>query len=121
MAAGRTATEMARLVVAHIDADHDVRRVADEPGVLFVISGARLSGDRLAELLLETGARSGAAQDYTFHHGGDLIGGHRIEHLLAPVDQRGLRLVRPFLGVATDAFALVVAIDGVAVTVLNAV
>ena len=49
-----------------------------------------------------------AALDHALHHRGDLVGGHRIEHLLAPVDQRRLVLVRPLVGVAAAAFALVV-------------
>ena len=65
--------------------------------------------------------RRGAALDHAFHHRGDLIGGHRIEHLLAPVDQRRLGLVAPLVGVAAAAFALVVLVDGVAVAVLDAV
>ena len=39
-----------RLVVAHIEADDEVRRVADEPGVLLVVGRAGLAGDRPAEL-----------------------------------------------------------------------
>ena len=50
-----------------------------------------------------------------------LIGRHSIKHLLAPVnsvDQFGSLL--PFRGVAATAFARVVLVDGVAITVLNA-
>jgi hypothetical protein len=75
--------------------------------------GAGLARHRFADLLLEACPRCRAAQDHAFHDRGDLIGGHRVEHLLAPVDQRGLGLVTPFLGVAADAFALVMAIDDV--------
>jgi len=40
---------MARLVVAEIDADHEIGGEADEPGVLLVVGGAGLAGDRLAD------------------------------------------------------------------------
>src|SRR2546430_10509496 len=39
-AAGRAAAEMARLVIAEINADHEIGREADEPGVLLVAGGA---------------------------------------------------------------------------------
>ena len=64
---------------------------------------------------------AGAALHDAFHHRGDLIGGHRIDHLLAAVEQGRLGLIVPFGGVAADAFALVVLVDGVAVAVLDAV
>ena len=51
MAAGGALAEIARLVVADIDADREVRREADEPGVLFVVGGSGLAGDRLADFL----------------------------------------------------------------------
>ena len=94
-AAGRASAEMARLVVADIDADRDVGREADEPDVLLVVGGAGLAGDRLADLAQHG---RGAALHDAFHHRGDLVGGHRIEHLLAAVDQRRLGLVRPAVG-----------------------
>ena len=65
--------------------------------------------------------RRGAALHDAFHHRGDLVGGHRIEHLLAAVDQGRLGLILPLVGVAAVAFALVVLVDGVAVAVLDAV
>ena len=63
----------------------------------------------------------GAALHHAFHHRGDLVGGHRIDHLLAPVDQARLGLVLPLVGVAAAAFALVVLVDGAAVAILDAV
>src|SRR3974390_1179199 len=59
--AGRAAREVTRLVVAHIDADHDVGRKPDEPGVPLVVGGAGLASHRLADFLLESGARRGTA------------------------------------------------------------
>jgi hypothetical protein len=50
-AAGRALAHRARLVEADIEADDEVGRVADEPGVLFVVGRAGLAGDRAAELL----------------------------------------------------------------------
>ena len=66
--------------------------------------------------------RRGAALDHAFHDRGDLVGRHRIHHLLAPVDQRRLGLALPALGGrAAAAFALVVLVDGVAVAILDAI
>src|SRR5262249_31548627 len=77
-------TKMTRLVVANINSHYDVPRAPDEPGVLFVVPGPRFSRDRLSDFAHHRGR---PALDDTFHHGCDLIGGHRIQHLLAPVDQ----------------------------------
>src|SRR5262249_55251281 len=110
---------MARLVVAHEHADHEIRRKPDEPDVLLVVGGAGLAGDWLAELFH---GRAGAALDHALHHRGDLIGAHRVEHALAAVDQRRLVLLAvPLSGAAAAAFALIVLVDGLAVTVLDAV
>ena len=49
-AAGFLAAEAARLVEADIDADGEIGREADEPGVLAVVGGAGLAGQRLADL-----------------------------------------------------------------------
>ena len=38
-------------------------------------------------------AVAGAALHDALHHRGDLVGGHRVDHLLAAVDQRRLGLV----------------------------
>ncbi len=59
---------------------------------------------------------------HAFHHRGDLVGGHRVDapaRAVSTID--GSVLVRPALGVAAAAFALVVLEDGVAVAVLDAV
>src|ERR1700722_10191200 len=118
MAAGGKARDMPRLVEAHIDAAHDVRREADEPDILLVVGGTGLAGNRLADV---PDHGRGAALHDAFHHRGDLIGGHRIVHLLAAIDQGRLVPVVPFGGAHAPAFALVVLVDGVAVAVLNAV
>src|ERR1700743_1083645 len=68
-------SERTRLVVAHVDADHEVRREADEPGVLGLVGGAGLAGERLADFL-QRGRGTGI--DDTFQHRGDLVGGHGI-------------------------------------------
>src|SRR5208282_4308191 len=115
---GRQPRDVARLVVTHVDATDDVGREADEPDILLFVGGAGLAGDRLADI---ADYGRGAALHDTLHHRGDLIGGHRIDHLLAAVDQRRLGLVVPGVGVATAALALVVLVDGVAVAVLDAV
>ena len=51
---------------------------------------------------------AGAALHDAFHHRRDLVGGHRVEHALALVDQRRLGLILPLVGIAAAAFALVV-------------
>src|SRR6201999_2519973 len=112
-AAGHAAAERARLVVTDIDAGDDVGRETDEPRILEVVRGAGLAGDRLADLFLEADAAGGAALHNAFHDRHHLIRGHGVEHLLAAIDQRRLRLIIPFLGVAADALALVVLVDGV--------
>ena len=105
-------------VEADIDADGELGGETDEPGVLVVVRGAGLAGDRTAELL---GAGSGAALHHALHHRGDLVGGHRVEHLLAIVDDGGLVLVLPAAGIAIVAAAFLMAEDGLAVAVLNTV
>src|SRR5258708_1429418 len=109
VAAGSVAAEMARLVVAHVNTDYEVGREADEPGILFVVGGAGLAGNRLLDLVQHS---RGAALDHTFHDRGDLISGHWIKPLLAPIDQAGLGLFLPFLATAPAAFARIVFVDG---------
>src|SRR5262245_40923407 len=118
MTAGGEPSDMSRLVEAEIDAADDIGRKADEPDILLVIGRAGLAGDRLADF---THHRGRATLHDAFHHRGDLIGGHRIDHLFAVVDQRWLRLSVPLIAVTAHAFTLVVPVDGVAITVLNAI
>src|SRR4051794_41941774 len=100
-------TEMSGFVVTDIDANHDVGREADEPGVLFIVGGPGLAGDRLAKSC-EGGSR-GAGLHHAFHHRGDLVGGHRVQYLLAAVDQLRLGVLPSSRGGgATPAFAGVV-------------
>ena len=106
------------IVETHIDADHKVRREADEPAVLLVIGGSGLAGDRpLQDLEL---LRRAALND-AFHDGDHLIGAHRIDDLRAVVDEFRLILAAPFPCVAIDAVAIVMLPDGAAVTILDAV
>src|SRR5690349_24408876 len=115
MAALRGAAKAPRLVIAEIETDHEIRRKADEPDVFLVRGGAGLAGDRLADLAHD---RRGAALYHPFHHRGDLVGGQRIQHLLAAVDELRLTLVMPAVGrLATAAFACIVPEDGAAITV----
>ena len=46
IAAGLAMSERRRIVEADIDADHEVGREADEPGILLVVGGAGLARDR---------------------------------------------------------------------------
>src|SRR4030088_1577317 len=119
MSAGSTLAEVARFVIAHIDTDDDVRRKADEPRILFVVGGAGLAGDRLADFLYH---RRRAALYDAFHHRGDLIGRHRIQHLLPAIDKLGLGLVFPAAGgIAAPAFPRIVLEDRAAIAILKAV
>ncbi len=116
---GVAAAERTRLVKAEIDADDDVRRKADEPGIPRFIGGAGFAGNRLADFL-HRDRRS--ALHHAFHHRGDLIGGHGIEHLLAAIDQLRLRLILPAAGrVAATAFTRIVLEYRVPVTVLDTI
>src|SRR5271154_4939527 len=104
-------TERARLVIAHVDADRDVGREADEPGILGLVGRAGLARDRFADFLY-CGRR--ARLNNALQHRSDLVGRHRIQHLLATVHELGLGLILPAAGrVAATAFALVVLEDGV--------
>ena len=47
--ARRLVAERARLVVADIEADGEIGREADEPGVVAIVGGAGLAGERLAD------------------------------------------------------------------------
>ena len=116
----------ARLALAHglgrvepdKDAGHEIGRETDEPGVLFVICGAGLAGERLANGL---DAPPGAPLDHAFKHRCDLIGGVGIDDLLAQILDLGLVLAFPFGLVAIDAAADFVPPDGAPPTVLNAI
>src|SRR5262249_62147809 len=96
----------------------EIGREADEPRIFLVIGGAGLAGDRLT-YLLDNSCR--AALHDAFHHRGDLVGRHWIEHALALVDQCRLVLVLPLFGLAAAALARVVLVDSPAVAVLDAV
>src|SRR5689334_17196725 len=65
---GSAASKMPRLVVTHIDTDHDVRREADKPCILFIVSRTGLACNRLTDFLLEARPCRGAAQNHAFHH-----------------------------------------------------
>src|SRR6201999_1668797 len=102
-----------RFVVAHVDADRDIGREAYEPGVLGLVGGAGLAGDRLADLF--HGNRS-TALNHAFHQRGDLVGRHVVQHLLTTVDKLRLGLVLPAgRRVAAATFARIVLEDGVTV------
>ena len=76
--------EALRLVEADVDADHQIGREADEPGIAAVVRGAGLAGDRLAD---RARAHAGAALDHALQQVDHLIGARRRDHLLALVDQ----------------------------------
>jgi hypothetical protein len=49
LAAGRAAAHRLRIVETDEDADRQIRREAHEPGILLVVGGAGLAGDRTAD------------------------------------------------------------------------
>src|SRR5215510_8002485 len=99
---------MWRRVVADEDPDHQVRGVADEPGILFLVGGAGLARDgNVWNVLLDHGGR--AALHHPFHDRGHLVGGVRIYDLLAVVLQHRFGLSLPLVGLATGAIAVVLA------------
>src|SRR5581483_8097420 len=91
-AAGLAMTERVRLVETEIDADDEIGRKADEPGVLVVVGGAGLAGDRTIEHLQ---LLRRAALDHPFHDVDHLEGRHRIDDLLAVIDELRLLLTLP--------------------------
>ena len=107
-----------RRVEADEHADDEIGRVADEPGVLLLVGRAGLAGDRPPERLQRG---RGAALDDALEDRGHLVGGVRIEDLRAAVDELGLLLPGPGVGLAGLARGLVVAPDGLAPAVLDAV
>ena len=86
--------ELARRVVAHPDAGDQVGREADEPGVTVVVRGARLAGDRTADLR----RLAGAPLDDVLHHARQLVRLLGGEHALE-ARPRVLELDRPALRV----------------------
>src|SRR3546814_12726268 len=93
-------------IEADIDAGDEVRRIADKPGILLVVRGPGLTGHR-AVFDVDLAGGSAAADD-AFHHRGDLVGGNRIEDLLAIVDQHRLFLAGQGAGIATVAGSFLV-------------
>src|SRR5690606_7224049 len=128
-AAGFGAAERLRLVEADKDADNEIGREADEPGVAPVIGGAGFAGERHTHLAR---GGAGAALDDAFEHRDHLIGGLRAFDLFAIVREfrrhdgfgifrvaRGgfLHRLRPGFG-TIRAVAVVGAIDRAAEAVL---
>src|SRR5260370_9426200 len=88
MASGGVAAEVARLVVAHVDADGEVGREAEEPDVLLVVGGAGLAGDRLGGV----GAHPEvAALDAALHR----FLGHRCYNLVTRMQHADPPLLTP--------------------------
>src|SRR5690606_26766502 len=103
---------------AHEHTDHEIRREANEPRVLLIVGRTGLASHRAIEALQYLRR---ATLHNTFHHRGDLISRHRIEYLIAVVDQRRLFLIGPILRIAAFALARIVLEHGLAVAILNAV
>src|SRR4029079_5049702 len=118
LAAGVAFAHRRRRVVAHENAHDHVGRIADEPGVLFLVRRAGLAGERTVERLER---RGGAALDDAFEHGGHLIGRVRVHDLHTVVGNFWLFLAVTRLGFAAFAPALVMPPHGAAPAVLDAV
>src|SRR6185312_5597384 len=116
--AGLVRAEAAWIVVTDEDAEGEIGRKSDEPGVVRIIRRAGLAGERLADRRHDA---AGAALDDALQDRDDLVGAARIGDLLAVVRQLRLRLILPYAVLAALARALVGAIDGDAVAVLDAV
>src|SRR5207248_5930685 len=119
MASLRRPAQTAGLVVAKIETDDEIRRKADEPDVFSVTGGAGFAGNRLADLAHD---RRRAALHHPLRHRGDLIGRHRIEHLLPAIDELGLGLILPAARrVAAATLARIMFENRTSVAVLDAV
>ena len=111
-----SATQGARIVEANINACREIRREADEPDITAVIGSTGLTGERLAH---HRDRSTGAVLHHALQHGDNLIGRARVHDLFTLVFQERLGLIVPISAVAAVAFAVVMAPDGFAVTVLN--
>src|SRR5690606_6744025 len=109
-----------RRVVPDVDAGDEVRRIADEPRILRLVGGARLSSQRRAGHHALDDGRSAALHN-TFEDRGHLERGVRVNDLLAVVRDLRLLLAAPLLSRAAQALALVVAPDRAAPAILDAI
>src|SRR5262249_50499217 len=99
-APGRLAAQRAWVIVAHVAAEGEIRREADEPDVVRVIRRARLSRKRAAK---RADDGTGTALDHTLQHGDHLICGLRVEYLFACIRDHWRRLIVPINIFATVA------------------
>src|SRR5215831_9275249 len=87
-------TERRRGRKTHINANHQIRREPDEPGVLLIVGSTSLSSNwplQHFQLL------SRATLNDTFHNVNHLIRRHRIDNLLAIINNYWFILSFPFL------------------------
>src|SRR5271168_552560 len=116
MTTGLVLTEAVRLVVTDIDTGGEVGGEAFEPRVAEIVRGPGLAGDRAAHPLYR---RAGAALDHSLHHRDHLIGRAGVRHLLTRIRDHRHRLMVP-VDIATPiARAIVGAVNGLAVAVLD--
>src|SRR5205823_2341469 len=116
--AGLVRAKIDRVVIADKDAGGEIRAEPDKPGVLPIVGGAGLAGDRLADRF-DRGA--GAALHDAFHHSDELESRQGVGDLLTGIGEHRRRLLFPLDGVASLAGPLVRPEDGLAVAVLDAV
>ena len=116
--AGFVAAERLWFVEADENADRQIRRKTDEPGVQFLVGGPGLTGQGFAD---PPDSSSGAPLNDALEHGHQLIGAARLGHRGAGISDLRHRLAGPVGGPAVGAVAPVMAEDGFAVAVLDAV
>src|SRR3984885_6451622 len=114
----RAATERTWLVVAHEHAEREVWRIAYEPKVLRIVRCPGFAREMFTDFLNRD---AGAALDDALKNRRHLIGGQRIDHLLAFVYQMRLGLIVPCLGVAAIADPFVMFIDRIAPAILDSI
>src|SRR4026207_1953876 len=107
-------TKRRRVIKTRINADHQIRREPDEPGVLLVVGSASLSGNwplQHFQLL------SCPTLNDTFHNVNHLIRRHRVDDLLAMIDNYGFILSLPFLRRTLIASARIMTPNGATIAV----
>ncbi len=112
----RLSAKTARLIIAKIEAGHDILGAADEPHIIGAVGGAGLAGQRAAQ---GQQCRAGAALDHAFHHVQDLESSARIHHLFDAALRARHRPAVPFGRVAAGAAAIVAPPDHLAAAVLH--
>src|SRR5215467_6742252 len=108
-------TERRRVIKTHINANHQIRREADEPRVLLAVRSTSLSSNRP---LQHFQLLSCATLNDTFHNVNHLIRRHGIDDLLAIINNYGFILSLPFLRRTLITIARVMTPNGATIAIL---